>query len=148
MPQDNDKPESRGNLPAVPPKSVPIGPSASLDLSWLPEEERRQLLQEHTKGMLKVGLRAQEIHADVGALDSDLHTMTETTRRASLDDNAVTITHSQTTSIGRTEVIMGNTDRARSGKLSKSQTGEKDWTPLYIIVGLIAIVLIISALAG
>jgi hypothetical protein len=42
---------------------------------------------------------------------------------------------------------MGNTDNARAGKLSKSQAGEKDWTPAYVIAVIIAVVLIVKAIA-
>ena len=31
----------------------------------------------------------------------------------------------------------GNTERAESGKLTKTQSGEKDWTPYYVIGGII-----------
>lgn len=136
----------RENLPAkAPPTSVQLGPSSSLDLSWLPEDKRAELLADHAKGMLDLNKRAQELHVDVGALKATLATMTETTQQVSDDDNAVTLSHTQTTSVGRTEIMMGNTDKARSGKLSRSQTGERDWTPAYIIGGLIALVLIAAA---
>lgn len=136
----------RENLPAkAPPTSVQLGPSSSLDLSWLPEDKRAELLADHAKGMLDLNKRAQELHVDVGALKATLATMSETTQQVSDDDNAITISHTQTTSVGRTEIMMGNTDKARSGKLSRSQTGERDWTPAYIIGGLIALVLIAAA---
>ena len=68
--------------------------------------------------------------------------MSNTVRDASEGGNAVTITHSQTTKVGRTEIIMGNTERAQSGKLSKSQSGETNWTPYYIFGGILALVII------
>lgn len=136
----------RENLPAkTPPTSVALGPSSNLDLSWLPDEKRAELLADHAKGMLDLNKRAQELHVDVGALKATLSTMNETTQQVSDDDNAITISHTQTTSVGRTEIMMGNTDKARSGKLSRSQTGESDWTPAYIIGGIIALVLIAAA---
>ncbi len=137
----------RENLPTRVPSSVPLGPSASLDLSWLPEDKRAELLREYSRGVLDISRRAQELHVDVGALKATLNTMTETTRAVSDDGNAVTISHTQTTAVGRTEIMMGNTDKARTGKLSRSQTGERDWTPVYVIIGIIALVLIVSALA-
>ncbi|MFC4352279.1 hypothetical protein ACFOW6_12085 [Fodinicurvata halophila] len=130
------------------PTSVPLGPKTNMDLSWLPEEERRTLLKEYTNGMLDISRKAQELHVDVGALQNTLHTLASTTKEVSEDGNAVTVSHTQTTSIGRTEVIMGNTNQAQSGKLSKSQTGERDWTPYYVIGGLIAVVLIAALVGG
>lgn len=130
------------------PTSIPISSNTSIDLSWMPESQRAQLLTEYTRGALDIGRKAQELQVDVNVLRDTLGNLTETTRRVAADGNSVTITHTQSTSVGRTEVIMGNTDNARSGKLSKTQTGEKDWTPMYIIAGLIAVVLIVSSLAG
>jgi hypothetical protein len=60
----------------------------------------------------------------------------------------VTISNTKDDTTGRTEILMGNTDKARGGVLSKSQTGERDWTPYYIIAGLVAIVLIAFLFAG
>ena len=129
------------------PTSVPLGPKTTMDLSWLPEEERKHLLTEYTRGMLDIGRRAQELHVDAGALQATLHTMAGTTKEVAEEGNAVTISHTQTSAVGRTEIIMGNTDQAKTGKLTKSQTGERDWTPYYVIGGLIALVLIAAAVA-
>jgi len=130
------------------PTSVPLGPKTTMDLSWLPEEERKALLMDYTRGMLDVGKKAQELHVDIAALDNSLKTMSGTAKEVADDGNAITISHTQTSSVGRTEVIMGNTDRARTGKLTKSQTGEHDWTPYYVIGVLIAAVLIALAVAN
>lgn len=137
----------RENVPAKVPTSVPLGPTASVDLSWLPEHERAALLKDYARGALDISKRANELHVDVAALRATLGTMSDTTRQVSDDGNSVTISHTQTTAVGRTEIMMGNTDKARTGKLSRSQTGETDWTPIYVIVGIIALVLIVSALA-
>ena len=128
------------------PTTVPLSPTTSLDLSWMPESQRAELLGEYTRGMLDISRKAQELHVDVGALKTTLHTLADTTQQVAQQGNAFTVTHTQTSAAGRTEVIMGNTDKARAGKLSKSQTGERDWTPAYIIGGLIALVLIANAL--
>lgn len=129
------------------PTSVQLGPKTSMDLSWLPEEERKALLVEYTQGMLNIGRKAQELHVDVATLEKTLSTLSATTKEISEAGNSVTVSHTQTTTIGRTEVIMGNTDRAQSGKFSKTQTGERDWMPYYVIGGLIAAVLIAAAVA-
>ena len=99
------------------------------------------------RGVLDVSKKAQDLHVDVGVLKSTLQTLAETTRTVADDGNSVTISHTQTSSVGRTEIIMGNTDRAQSGKLSRSQTGASEWTPYYIIGAIIALVIIIGLLA-
>ena len=136
--------EAQGQVPT----SIPLGPKTTMDLSWLPEEERTALLKEYTGGMLDISRRAQELHVEVAVLDATLEKLAGTTKQVSEQGDSITLTHTQTSSVGRTEVMMGNTDRAQSGKLTKSQTGEKDWTPYYVIGGLIATVLVAAIVVG
>jgi hypothetical protein len=133
--------------PSAVPTSVPLGPTTSLDLSWLDETARRTLLTEYTRGILDVSKKAQELHVDVAVLKSTLTTLAGTTKEVAESGNSVTVSHTTSTNVGRTEVIMGNTGKAQSGKLTPSQTGARDWTPYYIIGGLIAAVLIAAMFA-
>jgi hypothetical protein len=148
MPEDEEKDRKAVAMPtASTPSSVPLGPSTSIDLSWLPENERKALLTEYVRGVLDVSKKAQDLHVDVGVLRSTLETLAEHTQKVADSGNSVTISHTQTSSVGRTEIVMGNTDRAQSGKLSRSQTGANEWTPYYIIAAIIAVVGIIGLLA-
>ena len=131
-------PVKKGDVPT----NINLDPTTSMDLSWLPEAERKALLTNYAKGMLDISVKAQELHVDAGALKKTLDDLSNTTREIAEAGNSVTISHSQTTKVGRTEVIMGNTDQAQSGKLSKTQSGEKDWTPFYIFGGIVAVVII------
>jgi hypothetical protein len=135
-------------VPTAVPTMVPIGPGTSIDLSFLPEQERAILLRDHAKGILDIGRKAAELHVDVGVLKSTLNSLASTTKEVSDAGNAVTISHTQSTPIGRTEIMMGNTDQAAKGKLTKTQTGERDWTPYYIFGGLIAFILVAAILFG
>lgn len=56
----------------------------------------------------------------------------------------MTLTHTQTTSLGRTEIVIGNTVRAASGKLSASATGVADRTPW--IIAIVAVCAVVIAL--
>jgi hypothetical protein len=148
MPDDKEKDQQAVSVStASVPTSVPLGPSTSIDLSWLPENERKAILTEYMRGVLDVSKKAQDLHVDVGVLRSTLDTLAEHTQKVADAGNSVTISHTQTSSVGRTEIIMGNTDRAQSGKLSRSQTGANEWTPYYIIAGIIAVVIVIGLLA-
>jgi hypothetical protein len=124
------------------PAIITIGGTTSLDLDSLPEEQRNQLMSDYAKGMVNIALRAQELGVDVSVLKNTLTGLADTTKQVSEAGNAVTISHTQTTTAGRTEIKMGNTDDAKSGKLTRSQTGETDWTPYYIFAGIAAIILI------
>jgi len=126
------------------PTTLQLGPTTQVDLSWMPEEERRALVTEYTKGILDVTRRANNLGIEVSVLRSTLGALAETTNMVSQTGDAVTVTHVQTTQIGRTEVMMGNTEAATKGKLTRSQTGEFDWAPVYVILGVVALVLIAS----
>ena len=138
-------------VPATP-QIVPalLNDSVELDLSALPEEQRVTLQVEYARGMIDLDRRAKEIGVDVLALDRTLKSMAETTQSVSASNDAVTITNTQDNSIGRTEIIMGNTEHAMKGKLSKSQTGERDLQPYLIGLGIAAaaIVAIVIARGG
>jgi hypothetical protein len=138
--------------PAVPPPSalptaIPISPTVMLDLSHLSEQERKALLYDYTRDMLNVGRKASELNVDVTTLRNTLDTLSKTVRDAQDQGTSLTATHTQTTAIGRTEISMGNTDAAKTGNLSRSQTGERDWTPIYVIAGIVAVVVIALAFA-
>lgn len=127
------------------PTQINLGPK---DLSWLPENERNALWIDYEKSMMDIDKKERELHVDVDILKKTLDKLSDTTREVSDSGNAITITHSQTTAVGRTEVMMGNTEQAQSGKLSKSQTGEKDWTPYYIFGGILALIIIAALMKG
>jgi hypothetical protein len=55
-----------------------------MDLSWLPEEERKVLLTEYTCGILDISRKAQELHVDVGTLQNTFQTLAQTTREMSV----------------------------------------------------------------
>lgn len=135
--------KTAGNMPA----EIFLGQNTSIDISWLPEPESKALLKDYTKGILDIDLKAKMLHVEAAALKKNLCDLSDTVREVSDSGNSVTISHVNTTDIGRTEVVMGNTDQAHSGKLTKSQTGEKDWNPYYIFACILALV-IIFALSG
>jgi hypothetical protein len=127
---------------SIVPTEIHFGQNTSMDISWLSEDERKALMLDRAKGLIDIEKKANELHVDANILKRTLDDLADTTRTVTDAGNAVTVTHSQTTKIGRTEVIMGNTAEAQRGKMSKSQTGEKDWTPYYFFAGILAIVLI------
>jgi hypothetical protein len=136
--------EGQGKAGGLVPSRIDLAPGTSIDMSWMPERERQILLGEYAKGMLDIAKKAQELHVDSSALRKTLDDLASTTKEVAESGNAVTISHTQTTSVGRTEVIMGNTQQAQSGRLSKSQTGEKDFTPWYVFGAAIALIIIVA----
>ncbi|MGH7047288.1 MAG: hypothetical protein ACREE2_12975 [Stellaceae bacterium] len=131
------------------PTSIALATGQTVDLSFIPEPQRNALMAEYMRGTLDVARRAHELHVDVMTLRNTLGTLADTTRQISQDGNSVTVTHTQTTAVGRTEIIMGNTEEAGKGKLTRSQTGrETNWTPYYIFAVIAAVVLMAIAIAA
>jgi hypothetical protein len=131
------------------PTSIALATGQTIDLSFVPEAQRNALMTEYMRGTLDIAKKANELHVDVVTLRNTLGTLAETTRQVAQEGNSVTITHTQTTAVGRTEIIMGNTETAGKGKLTRTQTGsETNWTPYYIFAAIAAVVLIAIAIAS
>jgi len=124
------------------PTSISIGDSEVLDLSGMPQSERDELLRAYRKGVLDISQKAVEMRVDVEALRATLDSFANTTRATSEAGGSVTISHSQTTSDGKTEVVMGNTEKARSGKLDRPQSTDRT---LLIVIAFVAIGALIAA---
>lgn len=125
-------------------KSLKLTQSDTIDLIGLSEDQISELRLQHAKGLVTLQQKAQEMKIDVAALDASLNSFNDQTTKATHAGSSATIQHSQTTSIGRTEVIIGNTDRAAAGKLSRSAAGERDNT--LIIVGILAVAAVFVAM--
>jgi hypothetical protein len=128
----------------VPSRSIRLSDTSSVDTTVLTVEQERELTMLHAKGLIGAQNRANELRTDVLGLRENLKNMAETTKEMADAGNSVTITHSTNNSGGRTEAIMGNTDTAQKGRLSRSQAGLKDMTLIY--VGIAAVVIVVLAL--
>jgi hypothetical protein len=135
--------------PSGAPTSIALATGQTVDLSFIPEAQRNALMADYMQGTLDIAKKANELHVDVVTLRNTLGTLADTTRQVSQDGNSVTVTHTQTTAVGRTEIIMGNTETAGRGKLTRTQTGsETNWTPYYIFAAIAAVVLIVIAIVS
>lgn len=146
MPDDANR--STPPAPSGPPTSIALATGQTMDLSIIPEAQRTALLAEYAKGTLNIAQKANDLHVDVEHLRSTLQTLSVTAEKVSQDGNSVTITHVHNGQVARTEIIMGNTETAGKGRLTKSQTGETNWTPYYIFAAIAAVVLIAIAIAS
>jgi len=127
---------------------IQLGSRDVLDLSGLKEEEISELKRQHAEGMIDISKKAAEMGVDVQALDNTLRSFVDQTNKATQDGSHTTITHTQTTSIGRTEVVVGNTETAQKAKMTRSALGQKDITIAVVIIGAIAIVVVAMILGG
>jgi hypothetical protein len=124
----------------------PLNPHATGPLmASLSEEQQNALLMEYMRGNLDVGKKAAQMRVDVEAFKNTLDVMAAKTRDLSTQEGvSIQVQHTQETSIGKTEVIMGNTAQAASGRLTRTMAGERNLTPIYVVVGVIAVLILVS----
>jgi hypothetical protein len=96
----------------------------SIDLSDFSEEEATELRMMHAKGALSTIERAKNIAVDAHALDDKLTTMSERTAQLSEQGTAVTITNEHKDQLGKTEIVMGNTQAAQKGLTQASHRSD------------------------
>lgn len=120
------------------------GKNSELDISQLTPEQQRELRARHAKGMIDAEVRAHDIAVDAQALDKGLETMAHHTKEISKEEGlSVTLTQVREDKMGRTEVIMGNTDTASKGRLSRSQSSQKDTTLIWFALAVLVIIAIV-----
>ena len=124
--------------------SIRLTETSELDLSGLDNQQIAELKAQHAAGLIDLGKKAAELKIDVGALDAALGSFVAQTHDATNAGASATISHTQETAIGRTEVMIGNTDKAKSGKIDRSAKGLPDRSLL--MVGIVAAVIVIAIL--
>ena len=134
--------------PSDAPTSIALATGQTVNLSFLTEAQRTALLADFMRDTLDVAKKANELHVDVMMLRNTLEVLANTTEKIAQDGNSVTITRVHNDASGRTEIIMGNTETAGKGRLTRTQTGDTNWTPYYIFAAIAAVVLIALAIAA
>lgn len=127
------------------PNQIQLGMIQNLDMSGLTEHQQQALRYKHAEGMLELQKRAQGLQIDVQATNANLHNMAKGVEEVSAAGNSITVTHVQKTELGQTEVIMGNTDTAQKGKITRTQRGLPDYTLIYVIMFFIVVLAAIFA---
>jgi hypothetical protein len=124
----------------------PLNPSTSIiDLGSLSQQQQDQLVMEYMRGTLDINKKAAAMHVDVTAFKNMLDVMAHKTKElAEQEGTSVTMQHTQESSVGRTEVIMGNTAQAASGKLTRTMAREANLTWLFVAGGIIAVLVLVA----
>jgi len=89
-----------------------------IEVNGLASNQISVLQKQHAKGLIEVQRKASELKVDIQALDQTLESLTSQARTANDAGVNITATHTQNTSLGQTEIIVGNTQRAASGKVA------------------------------
>lgn len=119
-----------------------------LNLDGLPEEKQIELRKKQAEGMLELQKTMIERGIDTKDIDQRMTDIANNVGKATADQSAATITGSYNDKMGRTEVIMGNTETAQKGKLSRSQQGESDKSLLYAGIGVGVVILLAIILSN
>ena len=127
---------------------VSLTKNDTLDLSHLDEDSKQEIHKLIAKQKIDLQKKGIEQSIDVESLKARLNTFGNQVYDVVEKGGSITITNSKDDSIGRTEVIMGNTEEAARGKLSRSAKGLPDNSKWLIIGGIIVAVIAISALSG
>ncbi len=136
--------DAENNGSYKPPTRV-IDPSKNvLDLSGLSDDKAQELQRQFASARIDLERKAAEAKIDVGALGGTLGTFNDEAAKATQANVSMTVSHRQKTSIGETEIVIGNTERAASGKLSWTAAGLTNNIPL--LVGIIAAALVVIVL--
>lgn len=127
---------------------VNLTENKSVDLSHLDDESKKEIHQLIAKQKVELAKKGMEQSIDVDSLRARLNTFGNQVYDVIEKGGSITITNAKDDSIGRTEVIMGNTDEAAKGKLSRSAKGLPDNSKWLIIGGVAVAIIAILALSG
>ena len=127
---------------------VNLTENKSVDLIHLDEESKKEIRQLIAKQKVELAKKGMEQSTDVDSLRARLNTFGNQVYDVIEKGGSITITNAKDDSIGRTEVIMGNTDEAAKGKLSRSAKGLPDNSKWLIIGGVVVAIIAILALSG
>jgi hypothetical protein len=130
--------EPVSNVPAE--RALNLAQNDLLDLSGMNDAQIADIKRQHANGMVAVQVKAAEMKLDVTALDAALSSFTDQTAKATQAGAHATIQHSQSSSIGKTEVVIGNTDRAAAGKIN---TGTGGHMRTLIVVGVVSVAVVV-----
>lgn len=132
---------------AQPVRTIQLGKQDVLDVTNLAPREQDALEAEAHRKAIERDDRRQRIGEDLTATAAQIRTFTDAVENTAAQNAAVTITNTKEDSLGRTEMMFGNTDAARAGKLSRSQQGLGDNTKFWILLAVIAGVVIVLVAA-
>ncbi len=130
------------------PEQITLSGGETLSLQGLSEEQKRTLMMQHAGAMLELQKKATEYGIDSQGIRNQIDSHIDQANKAKQDGTSATISYVQDSSLGRTEAMIGNTDKAASGKLSKSATGERDNTVMIVVIIAIAAVLVAIFASG
>lgn len=124
------------------PNQITLDGGMTLNLDGLPEETVVELRKKQAEGMIELQKTMIEQGIQTKDIQSRMSDIADNVAKASADQSAATVTGSYNDKLGRTEVIMGNTETAQKGKLTSSQQGRSDNTLLYVGIAIATVIIL------
>ena len=137
--------ESRNGPQLLPETAIQLSDNSKLVLAGLPAEQRAALIMKYGEKVIELAVRQRAKDHDVHVLGMTMDELARTCREVADSGSYVTMEHTETTDHGRTVVTLGNTPAAGRGP-SRRLTGERDYTLVWIAVGLIVVLAVIIAI--
>ena len=119
-----------------------LGDGRNLDLQHLTPEQQQEISLKVQEAKIDLAKKAEAAKIDLHVTKTQIDNLSESSLEATKDGTSFTATHSQDTSVGRTEVVIGNTERAAKGKMSRSGAGLPDIDlKIGLIIGVVIVML-------
>lgn len=125
--------------------AIQLSDNSKLVLAGLPVEQRTALIMKYGEKVIELAVRQRAKAHDVQVLGLTMDELARTCREVADSGSHVTIEHTENTDHGRTIITLGNTSAAGRGP-SRSLTGGRDYTLVWIAVALIAFLAIVIAI--
>lgn len=134
------------NLPATKAKKNTVSldlSTSEIDISHLPSEAQNELQKYAAMKKIDLQAAAHETQLDLQTTQIAVGNMAETTRKMSASGDSVTVRQTIENKSGKTEILMGNTDEAKSGNVDRESN-----TWMYIIGGIVLLLVVASVMGG
>ena len=142
-------PENEQPVTVATNNSIQLGDNNNLDLSNLSPEAQEEVRRKHALAMVDIDAKAKDAQIELHQSSENMRAMSNTVKDMVDSGASGTISNSVTNSLGRTEIMMGNTETAARGKLTRSATGESDnAVKIMMIIGVFAVVIALIFVMG
>ena len=117
-----------------------------INLEGLPEEMQNELRKQQASTCIELQKKAQELGIETITLSKRMNDSINNVAKATADGTSATVTGVYKDTMGHTEFIVGNTETAQKGKITSEQRGKSDPTLMYVIIGIVTIIILITLL--
>jgi len=114
-----------------------------LDLSNLSPDSQEEIRKAHALGEIEIRQKAKNMALETTELAENMKNISRTVGDVNQNGGNAQVTKVTDGVLGRTELLIGNTDNAKKGKFTKSQSGQKDNTLMYVLIGAAVLVIVV-----